>query len=250
MITLYSDETEKDKLDDHESHHSIGGELDEKKEKISFSKKKLDDYEIIAQAWLFWLAGFETTGNMLSFCFYSLAVNPDCQEKLYQEVSSSVDANGNIDYDTLTKLPYLDACLSETLRIYPALMALDRIVSENYTLPTTNIELPKGTIVNIPIYALHHDEKYYDQPEKFNPDRFLPENRHLIQPFTYFPFGAGPRSCVGMRFALLEAKLCLSQIIMKYKLVRCDKTDVPLLLDTLGGVMKSKRMIIAFEKRE
>ena len=103
--------------------------------------------------------------------------------------------------------------------------------------------------MNILVYAIHHNEEYYPSPDKFKPERFLPENRDQIKPFTYLPFGSGPRNCVGMRFALLEAKLALAKIITKYKFVKSKNTQVPLTFLPNRLVLTPKSIIIGVERR-
>jgi cytochrome P450 len=197
------------------------------------------------------LAGYETTASTLSFCTYELALHPEVQDKLYAEVTAVADKNGDIDYETLVKLPYIDAVLSETLRKYPPVARLERRVSENYTLggeDNGGIKLYKGQIVDIPAFAIHHCEDYYENPEKFDPERFMPENRHKIKPYTYLPFGAGPRNCIGLRFALLEAKLSLSKLIQKYRFVRSENTDVPLKFKP-SGLLQVDKVMLKIQKR-
>ena len=103
--------------------------------------------------------------------------------------------------------------------------------------------------VGIPLYAIHHDPEYYPEPYKFDPDRFLPENRDKIKPYTYMPFGAGPRNCVGIRFALTEVKLALVKIISQFRYVKSDKTEVP--LQFLSGIaaIAAKNVIVRVERR-
>ena len=177
-----------------------------------------------------------------------MALNPSIQDKLIEEINSVADENGDVEYDTLVKLPYIDAVLSETLRKYPPAIRNIRVASENYKLGDTGIELFKGQLVLIPVYAMHHDEQFYPDPERFDPTRFLPENRHSIVPYTYLPFGVGPRNCIGMRFALLEAKLGLVKIIQKYKFVPTENTDVPLKLDGLA-LLIAERVIVGIVKK-
>ncbi len=216
---------------------------------INFTNKYLTENEILAQAWIFFVAGYETTATTLSFCSYELAVNPECQEKLYEEVSSAIDSKGEISYETLAKLHYLDSVISETLRLYPPVIRLEREAMTDHKLGDTGITLFKGQIVEIPTYAVHHSEEYYPNPEKFIPERFMPENRHQIIPYTFIPFGAGPRNCVGMRFALMEAKLALAQIVRKFKFVRSAKTEVPLKFKTVTPLCAAKSIIVGIEKR-
>ena len=96
----------------------------------------------------------------------------------------------------MQSLPYLDAVISEGLRMYPPAMSVGRECNakEGYHIPEINFTLKKGESVTFPVVAIHHLEEYWKQPEVFNPDRFLPENRHLLTPYTYLPFGGGPRS--------------------------------------------------------
>ena len=212
----------KDNDIDAESHHTGGNE--EFNPYKQSSGKTLAEEEVIAQAFVFFIAGYETIATALSYISYELALNQDFQDKLYEEIKSIENEKGTIDYETLLKLPYLDAVICESLRKYPPSARISRIANQEYQLGNTGITLDKGTHVNILVHAIHHNEEYYPGPEKFRPERFLPENRDQIKPFTYLSFGSGPRNCIGMRFALLETKLALAKIITKYKFVKSKST--------------------------
>ncbi|CAG2178626.1 unnamed protein product [Oppiella nova] len=244
----------RDEADIHESHHVNEGEEELESEKkalnVNLVNKQLTEYEILAQAIVFFLAGYETTATTLTFCTYELALNQDIQDKLYEEINSAVDSNGEISYEELARLPYLDAVLSETLRLHPPAQRLARLASTDYKLGETGITLLKGQQIEFPIHGIHHLEEYYPNPFQFNPDRFLPENRHNIIPYTYLPFGAGPRNCIGMRFALLEAKLGLAHIIRKYRFFRTPNTDVPLIYKRSFLLASPKRLLVGIEKRD
>lgn len=88
----------------------------------------------------------------------------------------------------------------------------------------TTVHLEPTDLVQFPIYAMHHDPANFDEPDKFLPERFMHENKHLIKPYTYMPFGQGPRNCIGMRFALLEAKLALAKVFLNTRLTSSPKT--------------------------
>ena len=204
----------------------------------------------MAQGWIFFIAGYETTATTLSFCSYELALHPEVQEKLFEEVESAVDSKGEINYETLSKLPYLDAVLSETLRMYPPVIRLERrAMTDRYKLGDTGLVLNKGQEIEIPVYAIHHSEEFYPNPDKFYPERFLPENRNQIKPYTYLPFGAGPRNCIGMRFALMEAKLGIAQIVRRFRFFRTEETAVPLQFRPFFRLTSAKKLVVGIEKR-
>lgn len=158
---------------------------------------KFEEDMLIAQCLGFFAAGFETTATSTSFTLYQIAMNDEVQRKVLQEVDAYLSKNKNkLDYDCMTELPYLKACFDEALRIYPVLGLVAREVVEDYTMPS-GLQLNKGVRIHLPIYHMHHHPDYFPEPEKFRPERFLPEERHNIKPYTYMPFGEGPRICIG-----------------------------------------------------
>jgi cytochrome P450 len=195
------------------------------------------------------VAGYETTATTLTFCSYELALNPHIQERLYEEVEGAVDSDGEIGYEVLAKLPLLDAVLSETLRLYPPVLRLERKAQKDYKLGNTGITLYAGQDIEIPVYGIHHSEEFYPNANKFDPDRFMPDNRHNLIPYTYLPFGTGPRNCIGMRFALMEAKLGLAHIVRRYRFVRSKQTAVPLEFRTITPLCAAKMVVVGLHKR-
>ncbi|CAG2183294.1 unnamed protein product, partial [Oppiella nova] len=109
----------------------------------------------------------------------------------------------------------MDAVIDETLRLYTVVMFHERVANEDYELKGTGITIKKDDVVHIPIYAIHRDPEHFSDPEVFRPERFLPENI-AHNPYTYLPFGAGPRNCLGMRLAQLEIKLALVNLVHRY----------------------------------
>ena len=103
--------------------------------------------------------------------------------------------------------------------------------------------------VLIPVYALHRDEEFWPEPDCFNPDRFLPENKGSINEFAYLPFGGGPRMCIGMRFALMEIKTILVKMLQQYRFVRVAETPVPLKVLPIRVLSPAEPVVIKFEKR-
>lgn len=211
--------------------------------------KKLTEDEMLALSCNFILAGFETTASTLTCAAYELALHQEIQERIVEELSSVVDINNDIDYEQLMRLPYLDAVVCETLRKHSFVVKVNRITSQEYWIQKLGLILPAGQVVEIPIYALHHNPKYWPNPNKFDPDRFMPANRDKIVPYTFIPFLAGPRNCVGMRFALMEVKLALAQVMLRYRFYRTQKTDLPLKLRSGSLAYSAKRVFVSTGRR-
>ncbi|CAG9785903.1 unnamed protein product [Diatraea saccharalis] len=212
-------------------------------EESNVGKKNVDkvwtDTDLIAQAVLFFIAGFETVSSAMSFALHELAVNPDVQDKLVAEIRENEKKNGGkFDYNSIQNMVYMDMVVSEVLRFWPAAIALDRVCTKDYNLGRANDKcdkdyiIHKGESVMIPVWGIHHDPEYYPNPNKFDPERFSEENKHRIQPFTFLPFGVGPRNCIGSRFALCEVKVMLYQLLQHMEISPSDKTAIPAELST------------------
>ncbi|KAF2887842.1 hypothetical protein ILUMI_18330, partial [Ignelater luminosus] len=135
---------------------------------------------------------------------------------------------------------YQSSINEEILRKWPPTEFTDRDSIRDYVIqPKLSGEQPiyvhADTTVWFPIYAIHRDPQYYPNPDKFDPERFSEENKNDIKPFTYLPFGAGPRNCIGSRLALLKAKLCIFEILTKFEIVPVEETQIPLV--SRKGVM-------------
>ena len=130
--------------------------------------------------------------------------------------------------------------IDETLRIFPTAVRLDRIASENYEFE--GMKIVKDQQIIVPIWAIHHDPEVYPDPDRFDPERFNNENRKNIDSNTYLPFGIGPRNCLGMRFALLNIKLCISKVLTKFRFETCDQTLKTIEIDS-SGLGRSKEAV-------
>lgn len=216
-----------------------------------YTKKTLSREELVAQCVIFFLAGYETTATTLSFVSYCLALNPDIQEKLIQELDVAlIKNNGELTYEVIQSLKYLDNVISETLRLYPPATRVERVADEDYKLGDTGLTIPKDMIISIPVHAMHRDPTLFADPEKFDPDRFSPEERAKRDQYSYLPFGAGPRNCIGMRFALMEIKVCLAHVLSNYRFKRCSQTKVPLDFYPNRGLVGPKEITLALEERK
>ncbi|KMQ83374.1 cytochrome p450 9e2 [Lasius niger] len=153
-------------------------------------------------------------------------------------------------------MTYMDMVISETLRKYPPMFFTDRLCTKSYELPPSqpgykSVTVESNSVMMIFIYGLHRDPKYYPNPDKFDPERFSEENKDNIVPYTYLPFGHGPRKCIGNRFALMETKILVVHLLQKFILKRTEKTVEPVVIDKIGFNLQPKGGFwIGLEKRE
>ncbi|XP_034479621.1 cytochrome P450 6a2-like [Drosophila innubila] len=207
--------------------------------------KGLNIGELAAQVFVFYLAGFETSSSTMSYCLYELAQHTDIQDKLREEVLSVLENhNGELTYECIKDMHYLDQVISETLRLYTIVPHLERKAMNDYVVPGhPKLVIKKGTPVIIPAAAYHRDEDLYPDPEKFDPDRFLADEVAARDSVEWLPFGDGPRNCVGMRFGQMQTRVGLAQLIRNFRFSVCEKTEIPLnydprtfVLGTVNGI--------------
>uniref|UniRef100_A0A1L8E408 Putative cytochrome n=1 Tax=Nyssomyia neivai TaxID=330878 RepID=A0A1L8E408_9DIPT len=238
-----------------EQHDSAGfATVEESQVGKQSGKKTLSDDDILAQCFLFFLAGFETVSVAMSFLTYELAVNPDVQEKLYQEILETSEELGSksLNYDVIQKMKYMDMVVSELLRMWPPAIATDRLCNRDITVNADNgveYNFKKGDVLMIPMIGFHFDTKYFSDPDKFQPERFSDENKHTITPGTYLPFGVGPRNCIGSRFALMEVKAIMYYILLNFTIEPNEKTQIPLKLSKEPSMKTEKGVHLQFTPR-
>jgi cytochrome P450 len=156
------------------------------------------------EAATFMLAGHETTANALSWMWYLLALNPDARERMLAEVDA-VLGDRRPSFEDVARLPWTAACVQEAMRVYSPAWVVPRLCVEDDVIDGHRIR--RGSTVLIPINSLHHDERFWPDPEAFDPTRFLPENIKSHHRSAYLPFGGGRRVCIGKTFAMIEATL-------------------------------------------
>ncbi|XP_076996603.1 cytochrome P450 3A4-like [Tamandua tetradactyla] len=211
------------------------------------SPQALTDMEISAQAITFIFAGYETTSSTLSFIAYHLATHPEVQERLQGEIDRAFPNKADPTYDILFQMEYLDMVVSETLRLFPPGPRLERVCKKSTEIRGQVI--PKGMVVMIPTYALHRDPEHWPEPEEFRPERFSKAAKTTLDPYVFLPFGAGPRNCVGMRFALLSLKAALVVLLQNFSLETCKETPIPLELGTKGFMQPKKPIVLKLRAR-
>lgn len=183
----------------------------------------METTQLIDEILILFTAGHETTSNALSFALLLIAQHPEIQDKVYQEAIAVTHSNVDL-LAQIQALPYTKQCIEEAMRLYPPAYFSDRVTIEDDAYD--GFALPKGTDILISFYEIHRHEDYWEQPETFNPDRFDP---NLKKEFSecYFPFGAGPRMCIGNNFAMYEMILAIRTIVERYT-ISTPLTTIPI----------------------
>lgn len=174
--------------------------------------KQITSKALRDEAMTIFLAGHETSANVLNWTFYLLATHPDIQEKVYQEIRSF--GKDTLDYEDIRLFPYTVQVLNETMRLYPPVWHFGRVAEKDDMIG--DYPVPAGTAVRISPLTIQLNERYWQNPKQFDPDRFIDPSS--ITPNTHIPFGAGPRLCAGRNFAMMEMILIIAKTLMNYKL--------------------------------
>ncbi|XP_025262469.1 cytochrome P450 4C1-like isoform X1 [Camponotus floridanus] len=192
----------------------------------------LTDLDIREEVDSFMFAGHDTTATGIMFTLLLLAEHKDIQKRVRLEVDDVMQENGGkLNMRSLQNLSYLERCLKEALRLYPSVPTLTRYTGNDVKLQSYVV--PAGTFVALNIYAVHRDSNFWPNPDVFDPDRFLPEKIKNRHPYSYIPFSAGSRNCIGQRFGLLEMKAIVAPLVHNFYLEPVEylkniqfKTDV------------------------
>ncbi|PSN40593.1 putative cytochrome P450 4aa1 [Blattella germanica] len=178
---------------------------------------KFSETDAVHELCTFMLAGQDSVGASLAFCLFELASHPDIQEKVVQELLAVFGSDTRAPtMSDLRQLVYLEQCVKEALRLYPSVPLVLRTLTEDTKIGKHSI--PAGCGVIITPYSTHHLPHIYPDPEKFDPDRFLPDQVEKRHPYAFIPFSAGPRNCIGHRFAMMELKTVISTLLRNFHL--------------------------------
>nr|AZR39423.1 cytochrome P450 [Agasicles hygrophila] len=184
--------------------------------------------ELTGHALSFFVAGFETSSTLMSFALFELGQRPEIQETLRKEINEVLAKhNGQLTYEALSQMTYLDGVIMEALRKHPPFPVLYRICTKSYQIPDSNITIDKGTHVRFILHAIHNDPELYSEPEAFMPERWNDGSIDKSK-YQFLTFGEGPRMCIGMRLGKIQAKCGLLTIIKNYKVTLSNKTMLPL----------------------
>ncbi|KAK7792766.1 hypothetical protein R5R35_004879 [Gryllus longicercus] len=235
-----------EKHNDETSDETFENEIGQKK-KLAFldlllqytkGEGNLTDEEIREEVDTFMFEGHDTTASAMSFCLLLLSKNLECQEIAYAELK---EIFGNSDREATMKdlqdMKYLECVIKESLRIYPSVPFFARLLDEDVHID--GVHIVKGTNILLSPVFLHRNQSYFPDPEKFDPDRFSAENIQGRNPYVYLPFSAGPRNCIGQKFAMMEMKSTISKVLRNFKLSPGSKEVVlsaELVLRNWGGI--------------
>uniref|UniRef100_A0A2A4J3Z1 unspecific monooxygenase n=1 Tax=Heliothis virescens TaxID=7102 RepID=A0A2A4J3Z1_HELVI len=224
------------------------------KQEAAKEDEEITEDLLLAQAAVFVLGGFDTTAVTMTWTIYELAWNPQYQERLYQDILETKRKIGDRDFDSaiLTEVPYLDCVLKEALRMFPPMGWLDRIAAKDYKIDD-NLTIPAGTAIYVNGVSMQMDPKYFPEPEVYNPDRFLPGNERSTTPYSFMPFGEGPRSCIGMRFAYQTLRQGVAELLLKYVVRVLPNTPKPAECKVEKNgmfLMPCEKMSVEFLKRD
>lgn len=183
----------------------------------------MTDQQLLDESLILFAAGHETSSNALSWLLHLLAQHPEIESKLLAEIAQ-VLGNKAPTFEQLAQLKYTLMVIQEGMRLYPPAWITDRVALEDDEVE--GYFIPKGTVVLSFIYGVHHSPDYWEQPEKFVPERFEKKNLKQKPKFAYMPFGGGPRLCIGSNFALMEMQLLLVHLVSKYKWTLSKEQDI------------------------
>jgi cytochrome P450 len=197
--------------------------------------------QLIDEVLILFTAGHETTANALSFTFFLLAAHPHIQEKVFEEIDRNRMREGDL-LDWITHFHYTQQCIEEAMRLYPPVYVIDRMATEDVEL--SGHRFRKGALLLMSVYELHRYREYWKSPESYRPERFEKDKRKDMGPY-YYPFGAGPRMCIGNNFAIYEMILTVVEVIKRYRISTASKSVELLPLISL----KPRQVRLKFEKR-
>jgi len=184
--------------------------------------------------------GHDTTACNMTFTLFLMASHQAAQKQCQQELDSIFEGSDrDATSEDLANMKYLESCLKESLRMYQSVPMMSRITGEDVEIDGHLI--PANTNIVMVSYALHRDEKSFPNPDQFDPDRFSLANNQQRHPYAYVPFSAGPRNCIGQKFAMMEEKILLSTVLRKFNLqTKMKMEDIPLVAEV---VLKPKNGI-------
>jgi len=186
----------------------------------------LSDADIREEVDTFMFEGHDTTAANLCWTVFCLASNPKAMIKVQEELDGIFGhaRSRDITKDDLAQMKYLDCCIKESLRLFPSVPLFARYIKQDIPLDDGR-KIPAGANAVIVSFFLHRDKTRFPDPEEFQPSRFFPENAVGRHPYSYVPFSAGPRNCIGQKFAVMEEKVVLAKLFLNFSFEACDNIE-------------------------
>ena len=197
------------------------------------------------EALTLFIAGYDTTATALMWTWWLLSRHPEAEARLHRELDSVLEGGRPARFEDLPRLAYTERVLAESMRLYPPTWRLVRRALTDF--PVGEHTIPAGSLVVVCQYAMHRDPRFFPDPERFDPDRFMPEARTARPQFAYFPFGGGPRRCLGESFAMMEGVLLLASLARRWRLRAAPGHAVEPVSEHLLRARHGVRMV--FERR-
>ena len=179
-------------------------------------RRGMTDEQLRDEAMTIFLAGHETTANALTWAFLLLAQNPEAESRMHEELDRVLEGGRPPTAADYAALRYTEMAVSEAMRLYPPAWAVGRLALEDHEVG--GFAIPRGSLVLLSQYVTHRDPRFFPDPERFDPERWTPEAKAARPQFSYFPFGGGPRRCIGEGFAWTEAVLILAALARRWRL--------------------------------
>ncbi len=186
----------------------------------------MTEQQVLDESLILFVAGHETSANALAWTFYLLAQHPEVVIELQSEIAHHLKG-GIPHFSQLKNLPYTTQIIQESMRLYPPAWIIDRVAIDHDQVAGYKID--KGTMMLLYVYGAHRNPNFWDQPSTFDPGRFASEHKKNIPPYTYFPFGGGPRMCIGNNFAMMEMQLIVARMIQRFNLKKIDPEEIGLM---------------------
>lgn len=205
----------------------------------------LTDEQVRDEALTLFIAGHETTANALTWTWYLLSQNPEAERLMHEEIAAVLPPGEQLGLRHLPQLSYTERVLTESMRLYPPAWAIGRKAVRDTKIGP--YQIPAESLVLINVFGIQRDRRYFDEPEKFAPDRWLPEPSEKRNPYTYVPFGGGIRRCIGENFAWMEGVLVLAALARNWRL-RLDP-DQRIGLNPLMTLRPKYGMRMSLERR-
>ncbi|PIC30020.1 hypothetical protein B9Z55_021404 [Caenorhabditis nigoni] len=202
-------------------------EKETRKRKMNFldillKESSLSSEDVRQEVDTFMFAGHDTTTSSVSWACWNLAENPEVQEKVYKELVEVFGEDEDVTYEKMSKLEYTERVLKESKRLVaPVPMVQRKLISD---LEIDGVTIPAGANISISPMLIHKNPEVYPNPEKFDPDRFLPDEISKRNAFDYIPFSAGLRNCIGQKFAQINEKVMIANILRNFRLEPCGVT--------------------------